>query len=181
MRARDLLVLVAAVAVVAFAIHVYWHHHHRSKDPVLHVENGFEFTAHGPYEKVAPLFGGWGERTWAGGDWNPQFLYPRPAKDVRGEVFTVAHGHVRSTWVNTAFDLDAGHVQYVYVIPEAQAVVIDVRLTRKDASTTGVKVIYERTALDASLNRHVSDLGQKDSQTGPEWEKDISEYLRKVH
>jgi hypothetical protein len=181
MRTRNLVAHGAAMAVAAFAAHVYWRHYHRSRDPVVHVENGFEFTAHGPYDKVAPLFGGWRELACAGGHWNPQFLYPTPVKDVRGEVFTVAHGHARSTWINTAFDLDAGHVQYVYVIPDAQAVVIDVRLTRKDASNTGVKVIYERTALDARLNRHVSDLGQKDSQMGPEWEKDIDEYLRSAH
>jgi hypothetical protein len=143
MRTRNLVAHGAAMAVAAFAAHVYWRHYHRSRDPVVHVENGFEFTAHGPYDKVAPLFGGWRELACAGGHWNPQFLYPTPVKDVRGEVFTVAHGHARSTWINTAFDLDAGHVQYVYVIPDAQAVVIDVRLTRKDASNTGVKVIYE--------------------------------------
>jgi hypothetical protein len=152
---------------------------HSSGKPVVHVENGFEFTAHGSYKTVAPLFGAFGERAWAGDHWKPNFLYPVPARDVEGEVFTVSHGHLLSTWVNTAFDLDAGHIQYVYVIPDAQAVLIDIHLTRNDPENTGVKVVYERTALDADFNNHVTELGGKDKGSGSEWETAINAALQK--
>jgi hypothetical protein len=148
-----------------------------SGKPVVHVENGFEFIAHGPYKSVGPLFGAYGERAWAGDHWKTQFIYPVPARDVEGEVFTVAHGHLRSTWVNTAFDLDAGHIQYVYVIPDAQAVLIDIHLTEKDPANTGVKVAYERTALSADFNAHVSEQGRKDKESGKEWETAINAAL----
>ncbi len=167
--------LLGVISTVAF-------YHLRSlqgpKGPVVHVENGFEFTAHGPYKAVAPLFGAFVERAWAGDDWNPEFVYPSPARDTFGEVFTVAHGHQRSTWVNTAFDLESGHVQYVYVIPDAQAVLIDIHLEQKDPSTTGVKVVYQRTALAPRLNGHISKLGEKDRDMGKEWEQAIDAYLR---
>jgi len=99
---------------------------------VVHVENEFEFTVRAPYDKVAPLFGAHGERAWGGEDWDPRFLHPQPAQDLEGEVFTVAHGHKSATWVNTAFDLQTGHVQYVYVLPDTQAVLIDIHLQRDD-------------------------------------------------
>src|SRR5215468_10658349 len=111
--------VLTSLIVLAAATVVFIHLRNRRsvKGPVTHVENGFEFTVHAPYDKVAPLFGAHGERAWGGADWDPQFLHPQPARDVAGEVFSVAHGHGRSTWVNTAFDLETGHVQYVYVVP----------------------------------------------------------------
>jgi hypothetical protein len=66
----------------------------------------------------------------------------------------------------------------VYVIPEAQAVLIDIHLEQKDSSTTGVKVVYQRTALDPNLNGHISELGEKDRGMGKEWETAIDTYLR---
>jgi hypothetical protein len=148
------------------------------KGPIAHVENGFEFTAHGPYKSVVPLFGAWAERDWAGGHWNPQFLYPQPARDVEGEVFAVAHSHLHSTWVNTAFDLEAGHIQYVYVIAETQAVRIDIHVRENDASNTAVKVVYERTALHPRFNQQVNELGLKDRNSSKEWQTAIDALLR---
>jgi hypothetical protein len=147
--------------------------------PVAHVENGFRFTVRAPYESVAPLFGAFGERAWAGEHWNPMFLYPQPARDVEGEVFTIDHGHARATWVNTAFNLESGHMQYVYVIPEMQAVLIDIHLQRHDVPvSTDVSVVYQRTALKPEFNARVSELGQKDRQGAPEWSSAIETYLR---
>jgi hypothetical protein len=150
---------------------------HASSRTVAHVENGFEFTVQAPLKTAAPLFGSYAERAW-GGDWDPQFLYPHPPHDVPGEVFTVAHGHRLSTWVNTALDLDGGHIQYVYVMPDAQAVLIDIRLQQKDVHTTAAKVVYQRTALNPALNDHVIELGRKDIESGKEWESQINGYLQ---
>src|ERR1041384_4853461 len=118
--------MMLAVAIM-FLIHL--RSRRNSAGPVIHVENAFEFNVRAPYDKVAPLFGAHGERAWAGENWDPQFLHPQPARDIEGEVFTVAHGHTHATWVNTAFDLQSGHMQYVYVIPEVQAVLINVQLS----------------------------------------------------
>ena len=76
-------------------------------EPLAHVRNEFEFTVHAPYAVTAPLFGPEGERAWGGEHWDPHFFYPQPAQDVRGAVFMVEHGHHRSYWINTAFDVEA--------------------------------------------------------------------------
>jgi hypothetical protein len=146
--------------------------------PIAHVQNGFEFTVHGPLKSVAPLFGALAERDWAGGHWNPQFLYPQLARDVEGEVFTVAHSHLQATWVNTAFDPEAGHIQYVYVLPETQAVSIDIHVKENGASSTLVRVLYERTALHPRFNQHVNQLGVQDRNSGKEWQTAIDALLR---
>jgi hypothetical protein len=145
---------------------------------LAHVSNSFHFLVHAPLGSAAPLFGPEGERTWAGEEWDPQFLYPQPAKDVQGAVFTVQQGNRKSVWVNTRFDVDGGRMQYVSVVPGVRASTVDVRLTAVDASTTSVEVTYVRTALDGSANEEVEALGQSDRQQGPHWQEAIETYLR---
>jgi len=142
----------------------------------LHVRNTFDFTVHAPQNAVAPLFGAHVERKWAEG-WDPQFVYPQPAEDKAGEVFTVNHGAHSSTWVNTALDFEKGHIQYVYVIPDAMAVLIDIRLTSTGKSETHASVTYERTALSPDLNDHVRKQGESDAKSGPHWQQAIEGYL----
>lgn len=178
MKMATLIVLVATLALLA----LFYHHHHRraaSRGPALHVRNEFELTVHAPYPIAARLFGPEGERAWAGGHWDPHFLYPQPAQDVQGAVFTIRHGHRHAYWVNTLLDMEARHFQYVYVIPEAMAVLIDVRFSEPDAANTKVSVAYERTALNSEANEHVKQLGDSDRESGKEWGTAINNYLAK--
>ena len=169
------------LAVGALAVGALLYHHHRaaSSGPVVHVRNEFEFTVQAPYRTVAPLFGPEGERAWAAGHWDPHFLYPQPARDIQGAVFTVHHGHHHAYWINTSFDMDARHFQYVYVIPEAMVVLIDVRFSEIDPANTKVNVAYERTALNPEANEHVKELGNSDRENGKEWGTAINDYLAK--
>ncbi len=146
---------------------------------LTHTRTEFHFTADGSFEQVAPLFGANDERKWSP-DWNPQFLYPQPAHDQPGMVFKVMHGQHEAIWVNTAFDLGGGHIQYTYVLNQAMATLIDIQLTRAGAPKTGVAVVYERTALIPEANEHVQHFAKGDERAGKEWEEAINEYLLKL-
>jgi hypothetical protein len=178
MKTAMLIVLVAgALGVLAF---LYRHHYRAdSGGPVAHVRNEFEFTVHAPYRVAAPLFGPEGERGWSDGHWDPRFLYPQPAQDTQGAVFTIRHGHRQAYWINTSFDVEARHFQYVYFIPEAMVVLIDVRFAELDPANTKVNVAYERTALTPEANEHVRDAGNADRENGKEWGTAINDYLAK--
>ena len=174
--------ILIVLAVGALALLALLYHHHRraaSSGPVVHVRNQFEFTVHAPYAVVAPLFGADKERAWAGSHWNPHFLYPQPGQDIRGAVFTIHHGHRQAYWINTSFDMDGRHIQYVYVIPEAMAVLIDVRFSEHDPANTKMNVAYERTALNPEANQHVRELGDSDRESGEEWNTAIQDCLAK--
>jgi hypothetical protein len=179
MKTTVLIVLaVGTLAVLAFL----YHHHRRaaSSGPVAHVRSEFEFTVHAPYRVTAPLFGPQGERAWAGSDWDPHFLHPQPAQDTQGAVFTMEHGHRHHAyWVNTAFDLEARHVQYVYIVPDVIATLVDVRFSEIDPANTKVNVAYERTALNSDANEHVKHAGASDRNSGKEWGDAINDYLAK--
>jgi hypothetical protein len=146
-------------------------------DRVAHVSNSFSFTVPASLRDAAPLFGPEGERSWAGTEWNLQFLFPVPGKDVEGAVFTVQHGDHCSVWVNTRFDLEAGRMQYVVVLPDLLVSTIDVALHAIDATHTRVDVTYIRTALRPHANEHVVAMGRHDREQGPDWERSIRTYL----
>jgi hypothetical protein len=175
--------LCAAAAIAGFAVMGHCSLSHHSSEPCLHVRNEFQFTIHAPYDAAAPLFGAEAERAWAGSDWSPHFVYPphdAATKDIPGAVFTIKHGHNRhASWINTAFDLHAGHVQYVYVLADAMVTLIDIHLAPEGDSATSVRVAYERTALTPDANGHVREFGESDRKSGPHWQSDFDNYFAK--
>jgi hypothetical protein len=175
-------VFMVVVIALAVGIALLLYHLHESNAPGTACERAeFEFVAHGPYADVFPLFGAEKERVWAGKDWDPTFVYPNPANDVQGAVFTVSHGHANTVpWVNTAFDPQSGHVQYVYVVPDTLTTLIDIHIAAQDANDTKVNVLYERTALRAGADERVRRMAAHDRKRGPEWGEQINQYLASV-
>jgi len=156
----------------------YGHAQEATSSALVHTRTEFSFTVDAPFEQVVPLFGAHEERKWADG-WNPHFIYPNPARDLQGEVFRVDHGHHSSVWINTAFDLIAGHIQYAHVLNDAMATLIDIHATRQGASKTSVDVVYERTALVPEANEHVQHMTKGDEGAGKEWGDAINAYFAK--
>jgi hypothetical protein len=142
-----------------------------------HVKSSFQFVVRAPMKRAATFFGPDGERCWAGPQWNPEFLYPQPGKDIEGAVFKVQHGLHKSVWVNTVFDLTRGRMQYVAFIPDVMVTTVDVRLMPLDPSSTKVEVTYARTAVDPVANEKVEAMGKKDGESGPEWQQAIEACL----
>jgi hypothetical protein len=180
--ATGLVAGISAIAVPRLAgldlvAHLRHHFAAHSDAALAHTEAKFEFVANGPMEKVAPLMGADRERLWAP-DWDPHFVHPRPASDREGMVFTLTHGPFLVPWVNTEFDVSAGRMQYVYVIPDTLVTVITIRLTSQ-GNTTHVAVEYDRTALNAAANQRVQRMAEHDRGSGPEWKEQIDGWLRR--
>lgn len=170
----------AAIAAPRIMAHLHAVLHARSNAASsgtqrVHTEEKFSFTAKAPMDRVAPLFGADKERVWAP-NWNPTFLHPSSPTDELGMVFTVAHDHRKAAWVNTQFDLQSGHIQYVYTVPDALITVITLQLTPQ-GNQTRVDVEYDRTALSAEVDLHVQHMAEADRTSGPEWEKQVNGYL----
>lgn len=148
----------------------------KSSDAALRTHSEFTFAVSAPYADVFPLFGAHKERVWARG-FDPQFLYPLPPRDEAGMVFTTVQEGMSRLWVNTAFDLASGHVQYVYWIPDVMTALIDIHLVNSGASTTQVHVVYERTALRPEAADQVKHMAQADANGGPHWAAMINGYF----
>lgn len=150
----------------------------QSANSLAHVSNYFTLTVQAPFHEAALLFGPESERKWAGGHWDPQFVFPQPGKDVQGAVFTIQHKSHQSVWVNTRFDVKKGRFQYVYFVPGILVTTIDVRLSPAGPTNTKVEVTYIRTALESRANDEVRALGERDRNSGKHWQESINTYLR---
>jgi hypothetical protein len=170
MNAMHLLVGLAGIAMPALA-------QTPAAQPLLHLSTSFDLVVHASYARTAPLFGPEAERAWAGSHWNPQFIQPQPAADVEGAVFTIQQGPLNAVWVNTIFDLEARHFQYVYFLPDLMVTVIDVRFQPTTDDATGVHVVYTRTAITPAGNQHVAAMNEGDKSAGIEWQQTIDQYL----
>jgi hypothetical protein len=149
----------------------------RAAEPArVHTQEQFEFTAEAPVEEVFPLFGAERERAWDP-DWAPQFVWPLPARDEEGMVFTVAHGPGQAVWVNTQFDPQAHRVGYAYVLPGHFTTRIALQLTPIQGQTR-VEVHYERTSLVEAADDMVRHLAGRDRVAGPQWAAMINGYLK---
>ena len=144
---------------------------------LTHTREAFRFSVAASYAKVFPLFGAYEERKWATG-FDPQFLYPVPANDQQGMVFTTIQDGLSRVWTNTAFDAASGHVQYVYSIADVMVAFIDIHITNAGAHETSIEVVYERTALHPEANERVTQMAQVDSNSGPHWAEMINGYLK---
>ncbi len=143
----------------------------------LHVVNTFRFEVPAAMARVSPLFAPEAERSWAGEDWKPVFVYPEPGRDVPGAVWTIERGAIRSVWVNTLFDVPGGRMQYVAMIGERIVMTVDVHVISLAQSRTAVEVTYARTALDPSANEEVRAMGERDRTSGPDWQQGIESAL----
>ena len=147
------------------------------EDKRMHTETTFEVLVRAPYSETAELFSPEGERAWAGDRWDPKFLFPIPARDKQGAVFTIRHGALQAVWVVARHDLDARHFQYVYFIPDAMVTTIDVAFRLPDSKTTQVTVTYARTAISPEGDGHVKAMSEGDKTAGKEWQEAIDQYL----
>ena len=142
---------------------------------LLHTREQFSLVANAPFEIAWPLFGADRERAWAP-DWEPVFLWPEKAFDKEGMVFIIRQGAKNAVWVNTVFDPTAKRIQYVYIIPDVVVTVITLLLTPA-METTGIDVVYERTALVAAANEIVKDMAMRDRVAGSDWSRQINAHL----
>ena len=143
----------------------------------MHTETTFDIMVHAPLAETAVLFSPEGERAWAGKHWDPHFVYPLPAHDQQGAVFTINHGPVKAVWVVAQHNQEARHFQYVYVISDLMVATIDVRFQVLDPATTKATVTYARTAVTPEGDEHVKAMTQGDQNAGKDWQAAIDTYL----
>jgi hypothetical protein len=146
-------------------------------EPCLHIRTSFSVIVNAPYKIAGPLFGPIGERVWVGPQWNPTFIYPQPGRDIEGAVFTVYGEPDTELWMNTIFDVDCRHIQYVYFVADLHLTKLDVRFEELTESSTRAEVVFTRTALRPEGNQRIRMMSRNDENAPSVWAQKIAAYL----
>jgi hypothetical protein len=146
----------------------------------LQFRTSFSVIVNAPYKSAAPLFGPLGERVWVGPQWNPKFIYPQPGRDVEGAVFTVYREPDTELWMNTIFDFDRRHIQYVYSVADLLLTIVDLRFEELTESSTRADVVFTRTALRPEGNQRITMMATNDRKARSVWTEKIAAYLEKA-
>ena len=147
----------------------------------LHVRTSFSIIVDAPYKIAAPLFGPIGERVWVGPQWNPKFIYPQPGRDIEGAVFTVYREPDTELWMNTIFDFDRRHIQYVYFVADLLLTIVDLRFEELTESSTRTDVVFTRTALTPEGNQRITMMAANDRKARSVWTEKIAAYLKRAN
>jgi hypothetical protein len=127
-----------------------------NSDP--HLEQRTEsFTVHvnGSVAEVTPLFGPVREAEWAP-TWKPRFIHPLEGAQEEGAVFTATSADGRERlWLVTAYDVEKGRVEYVFVSPGFSASQLKIHVVSDEPAKCKVDVSYRYTALTPEGNEEV--------------------------
>jgi hypothetical protein len=122
-------------------------------------------------ERVTEAFGPLAEATWDP-KFNPEFVYPIPARQTAGAVFHTAGGKV---WLLHDYDVTGGRVQYVISDPSA-VVTLSVDVT-PEGSGCVARMSYDVVALDEHGVAHATALAEHADEMGRDMHDAIASFL----
>ena len=140
----------------------------------------FTISLKGSIAEVTPLFGPVREAEWAPG-WAPHFLHPPEAGQREGAVFTTTTKDGRERlWLLTAYDVEQGRVEYVFIAPGFTANQIKIQVTPDGDRQCKATITYRHSAIAPEGNEEVIKLDTHwAEQQRAHWEAAINAALAK--
>jgi len=118
----------------------------------------FTINLRGSVADVTPLFGPVREAEWAP-NWKPRFLHPALGAQSEGAVFTsVSSNGTERLWLLTAYDVNEGRVEYVFIAPGFTANQIKIRVVPNGDGQCKATITYRHSALAPGGNDEVEKL-----------------------
>lgn len=149
--------------------------------PLTQAVQSFTFRLHAPAAEALPLFGPVREAEWEP-HWTPQFLHQSGGAQAAGAVFTISGPHSGVLWVLTDYDVEAGRVAYVTIVPDRVLTEIQIRVAPDGSRPTACRatVTYRKSALSADGNDVVRQMDAAwAAHQQPHWEEAINKVLDK--
>jgi hypothetical protein len=143
-------------------------------------EQSFSIRLNGSVPEATPLFGPVREAEWAP-TWKPRFIHPTEGGQREGAVFTTTGGDGKERlWLLTAYQPEAGRVEYVLVVPGFTANQIKIRVVPDGEKHCQATITYRHSALGPEGNKEVAKLdAQWAEQQRTHWETAMNAVLAK--
>ncbi len=141
----------------------------------------FTIVLNGSATDVTTLFGPVREAEWAP-DWKPHFIHPSEPAQREGAVFTTKSANgIERLWLLTSYDVDRGHVEYVFVTPGFTANEVKIQVVPESEKRCKATITYRHSALAPEGNVEVEKLNDHwAAEQRVHWEAAINSLLAKA-
>ena len=141
------------------------------------VSHSYEQTIKGTIEDIMPLYCPVREVDWCE-NWNPKAVYSNSGVVEKDCIFITSGGKKNIVWVATDYNIEKGHVEMFYHIPEVLVTKLEIQVTAISEATTKAVLTYSKTSLGKMGDKILDEFTNEDYDIMMDsWEKAMNHYL----
>ncbi len=142
------------------------------------VSRTYEQKINGTFKEIMPLYCPVRELDWVE-SWNPQIVYSNSGLVEKDCVFITPNGNDDVVWIVTDYDIEKGHVEMFYHVPNILVTKLEIQLTQLTETQTEAVLIYSKTSLSKEGDKVLADFTRENYEIMMDsWEKAMNHYLK---
>ena len=137
----------------------------------------YEQTINGKIKEIMPLYCPVRELDWCE-NWNPKIVYSNSGLVEKDCVFITSHGEDDVVWIVTDYDIDKGHVEMFYHMPNVLVTKLEIQVSSITEEKTKAVLTYSKTSLSELGDRVLAEFTKEEYDIMMDsWEKAMNYYL----
>jgi hypothetical protein len=142
------------------------------------ISHTYEQTINGSIKEIMPLYCPVREMDWCE-NWSPKAVYSNSGLVEKDCIFITSHGETDIVWIVTDYDIEKGHVEMVYLVPEVLVTKLEIQLTPITEDMTKALITYSKSSLSEMGNKVLEEFTKKEYDIMMDsWEKAMNHYLK---
>jgi hypothetical protein len=142
------------------------------------ISRTYEQTINGSIKKIMPLYCPVREMDWCE-NWNPKAVYSNSGLVEKDCIFITSNGDADIVWIVSDYDIEKGHVEMVYLVPEILVTKLEIQLTPITEDKTKAIITYSKSSLSEMGNKVLEGFTKKEYDIMMDsWEKAMNHYLK---
>jgi len=142
------------------------------------VSHTYTQTINAGIKDIMPLFCPVRELDWCE-SWNPKVVFSQSGLVEKDCIFITEQGETEVVWIVTDYDINKGHVEMFYHVPEVLITKLEIQLSAINSKQSKAVITYSKTSLSTLGNKLLNAFTKESYDTMMDsWEKAMNHYLR---
>lgn len=142
------------------------------------ITHTYEQTINGSIQEIIPLYCPVRELEWCE-NWNPSAVYSNSGVVEKDCIFVTPHGDTDIVWIVTDFNLEQGHVEMFYHIPNVLVTKLEIQVLPMSKKKSKAVITYSKTSLSKIGDKALEEFTETSYNTMMDsWEKAMNHYLK---
>ncbi len=138
----------------------------------------YEQTINGSIETIMPLYCPVRELEWCE-NWNPEKVISKSGVVEKDCIFITTHGKHEVTWIVTDYNIERGHVEMYYLVPDVIVTKLEIQLAYLSKEKSKAVITYSKTALGETGNQVLEEYSKESYDIMMDsWEKAMNHFLK---